>query len=587
MREKIIFDIEISPNMFMVGFKKLDGKVLQITTKTKLDKTQCMNIRKVINQYTLIGFNNSRYDNPMLLKALDGATTTELFKMSERVVKDNMPTFMTMRDFDLEPIRAMDTIDLMPPQPAVFASLKSLGVRLNSPKLQELPYAYDKVLSDKEIEVIAKYNINDLDVTIDLYKAIKGEITLREQMGEQYGTDLRSKSGAQVATAVLLKMTKYQGAKPSIPKSVRYVAPKCVQFNSYVLQGLLKRVEEHVFAINPKNGQPVNPDWLKKFPLTINNTPYQVGVGGLHDKRKKTTFRADDDTLLLDIDVASYYPSMMIEFGYAPKHIKGFLDTYKRIYKTRLNAKRTGDKFVSNSLKLVLNSSFGLLGSMYSKFYSPDTMLQVTITGQLMLLMLIEEIEAEGVEVFYANTDGITLKLPKGKLDTIRNIVFDWELQTGMVMEENYFDSVHIRDVNSFVNITTDGEVKAKGVYAPPTLSKNNEYPIVFDAIKAHLKDGTPMEDVINSCTDVTKFVSGRAVAKGGHWKGKYLGKMVRFYYSTEGEPIYYINVHGNEAKVATTDGAKPMMDLVNTVPTDLDYDKYIELAYKHLENLC
>ena len=363
-REKVIFDIEVSPNYFLIGFKKLiDGELLQIATSTSLTKEQRKNIRSIINQFTIVGFNSARYDVPVLLKALEGTSTIDLFKMSERMIKDNMPTFMTMRDFDLEPIRDMDTIDLMPPQPAVFASLKSLGVRLNSPKLQELPYAYDKVLSDKEIEVIAKYNINDLDVTIDLYKAIEGEITLREQMGEQYGTDLRSKSGAQVATAVLLKMTKYQGAKPSIPKSVRYTAPKCVQFNSYVLQGLLKRLEEHVFAINPKNGQPVNPDWLKKFPLTINNTPYQVGVGGLHDKRKKTTFKADNDTLLLDIDVAQYYPSMMLEFGFSPKHVKGFLDTYRGLYDKR-NHPKTGLKVMVKNEKKRLKELENELSSM-------------------------------------------------------------------------------------------------------------------------------------------------------------------------------------------------------------------------------
>ena len=340
MREKIIFDIEVSKNMFMVGFKKLDGKVLQITTKTKLDKTQRMNIRKVISQYTLIGFNSSRYDNPMLLKALEGATTMELFKMSERIIKDNMPTFMVMRDFDLEPIRDMDTIDLMPPQPAVFASLKSLGVRLNSPKLQELPYAYDKVLSDKEIEVIAKYNINDLDVTIDLYKAIEGRITMREAMSEQYGMDLRSKSDAQIAEALILKGTGYRGSKPPVPKTVRYAKPSYIEFKTPKMKELAKRLEDEIYKVNQKNGQIIAPTWLKDYDVTLGQTSYQLGIGGIHAKVKKLTITKDEDEVIVDADITSMYPSILIQNGLYPKHIgRKFFDTYKKIYDDRLKAK--------------------------------------------------------------------------------------------------------------------------------------------------------------------------------------------------------------------------------------------------------
>jgi len=241
---------------------------------------------------------------------------------------------------------------------------------------------------------------------------------------------------------------------------------------------------------------------------------------------------------------------------------------------------------IQGGLKICLNGTYGKLSSMYSKLYTPETLLAVTLTGQLTMLMAIEALELGGISVLSSNTDSLVFKCKKSELKKAEDIIGGVELVSGLNFEFDFLKAQYYRDVNSYVYITENGKMGAKGVYAPPTLSKNNEYPIVFDAIKAHLKDGTPMEDVIKSCTDVTKFVSGRAVAKGGHWKGKYLGRMVRFFYSTEGEPIYYTNVHGNDAKVATTDGAKPMMDLVDKIPADLDYDKYIELAHKHLENL-
>jgi len=275
---------------------------------------------------------------------------------------------------------------------------------------------------------------------------------------------------------------------------------------------------------------------------------------------------------------------MIIEFGFTPKHIgKKFLDVYTNIYKKRFIAKRSGDKQTSNSLKLVLNSSFGKMGSMYSKLYAPDVMLQVTITGQLMLLMLIERIEAQGVEVFYANTDGITINCPRNKRDLIETIVFDWELDTGMVMETAEFKSTAIRDVNNFVNITMDNEVKAKGAYAETGLSKGRSVPIVYTAIKQYLRDNTPLETTIHDCKDPNEFLIARNVRGGGVYRGAYLGKTVRFYWCVDGDIIAY-KTNGN--KVPLSDSARPMMDLVAALPLDIDYDRYITYAIEALNNL-
>jgi len=276
---------------------------------------------------------------------------------------------------------------------------------------------------------------------------------------------------------------------------------------------------------------------------------------------------------------------MIIEFGFTPKHIgKKFLDVYTKIYKNRFIAKRSGDKQTSNSLKLVLNSSFGKMGSRYSKLYAPDVMLQVTLTGQLMLLMLIEDIEREGVEVFYANTDGITINCPRDKRDLIETIVFDWELHTGMVMETAEFKSAAIRDVNNFVNITMDGEVKSKGAYANTSLSKGRATPIAYEAVRKFLLDDTPLENTIHECKDINEFVSARSVRGGGEYEGKYLGKTVRWFYCVDSKG--YISYKSNGNKVPKTDGCCPMMDLPDAIPANLNYDWYVEEAKTALENL-
>ena len=625
-KEKIVMDLEISPNYYLVGFKRLsDGKKLSFDTQTALTKEQKKTLKGVLKKYQVITFNGLRYDLPMMmLSVMDGVTVTDLFKASQVIIGENLPTFMTMNRFDIEPID-IDHIDISEPSPAVFVSLKGYGARLHSTKLQDLPYAYDKFLTEAEIIEMKLYNENDLDTTIDLYRAIEDRIDLRVEMSKQYGQDLRSKSDAQIAEAVIVKELSRAGVKatkPQMPKAVKYTPPPCIEFESPILQGLLQRVSTESFKINPKNGQPILPDWLKKFPLTIGDTKYQVGVGGLHSKEKKLVVIPKDDEVLRNIDVASYYPSMILEFGFYPKRLTAkFLDVYGKIYTTRLKAKAKESelkidiqhilnayeetheqitvivpalrrdlakvKAVNGGLKICLNGSFGKLGSMYSKLYAPDLMLQVTLTGQLMLLMLIEQLERAGMSVKSSNTDGVEIICPKSKEAQLETIVFDWELSTGMVMEHGSYNALYAREVNNYVAVYDD-EVKAKGVYAEPTLSKNSEYPIVFVAVKEYLFSGKRMEDTLLECKDITQFLTARTVRGGGVWNEQFLGKVVRWYYAFDGNSIHYAT---NNNKVPKSDGAYPKMDLseglnVGGIPPNLDHYKYVELAIKHLADL-
>jgi len=585
MKKLVSFDIETYQNYTLFAFRGIESqKVITIETSTKLTMQQRTRLRSIMRKFTTVTFNGNKFDIPLTQYAISGASCYEIWEAVQDVIKTNAPDFITYQRLGLEPPQGFDTIDLSEPAPSVFTSLKTYGTRLGSTKLWELPYDPMVLLEENEKAVLKSYCINDLQVTEDLYHAIKGEIDLRVEMGKEYDQDLRSKSGAQVAEAVLLKETNYRGGKPSVPKVIRYKAPSCVTFDTPILIELKNLLETTSFKVNPANGQPVEPDWMKKFKTVLGGTEYKVGLGGIHDKRKKTTCSSDDDYVLLDIDVASYYPSMIIEFGFTPKHIgKKFLDVYKKIYVTRLKAKREGNKLVSNSLKLVLNSSFGKLGSMYSKLYAPDVMLHVTLTGQLMLLMLIESIEAHGVEVFYANTDGITIRCPRNSQELIETIVFDWELDTGMVMETEVFKSVAIRDVNNFINITQDGKIKCKGAYADTGLSKGRLAPIAFKACKEYLLNGTPLEDTIHDCKDINEFLLARNVRGGGEFNGQYLGKVVRWYWAVDGSTINY-KTNGN--KVPLSDGCQPLMDLVAHIPDNLDHYIYVEYAIKQLTNL-
>jgi hypothetical protein len=272
-------------------------------------------------------------------------------------------------------------------------------------------------------------------------------------------------------------------------------------------------------------------------------------------------------------------------------------------------------------VKIMTNGTFGKLNSVYSILYAPHLMLDTTITGQLSLLMLIESLSLSGFDILSANTDGFNVKYTKP--DKINKIVGMWEKQTGLSMEFSPHKALYSRDVNSYVAVYSD-HVKSKGFYGEPSLSKNPEYPIVTEAIREFLLSGKSMKKTIKRCKDPVKFCVSRAVTGGALWSDEeypdteeytyylanrkkqnkalekrnddfkkqfilaeadkwYIGKTVRYYYAIDGKPMFY-KKSGNKAP--KSEGCKPMMDLSSSVPKDLDYDKYLELAKTHLKEL-
>jgi len=364
MRKNIVvLDLEVSKNYFLIGMKLLEtGKVLQIDTQTTLTKEQKDTVRKILTNSTLITFNGLRYDMPILLRALSQTITTkDIFEMSKRMIEENIPPYRVYNEFDIDTMRGVDHIDLNEPAVGVFVSLKGYGARMHSKKLQDLPYAYDKVLTDEEIDVIRKYNINDLDTTIDLFNAIRDRIELRVSISEQYGLDMRSKSDAQIANALLdadiKKQTGSKPRKPPVPKTVKYIPPSYITFESTQLNELLNFVSTTTFDINQGNGNVVLPDELKKLDLVIGGVKYTIGIGGIHSVVKKMVIEPKDDELLIDADVQSMYPSIIIQNNFLPKHIgKPFLDVYTDFYNKRLDPV-TGAKAMLKKLKKELSNA--------------------------------------------------------------------------------------------------------------------------------------------------------------------------------------------------------------------------------------
>lgn len=239
----------------------------------------------------------------------------------------------------------------------------------------------------------------------------------------------------------------------------------------------------------------------------------------------------------------------------------------------------------ADSNKIVINSSFGKFGSKWSTLFSPDLLIQTTITGQLALLMLIELLESEGIPVVSANTDGVVIACPRVKIEVMNNLAAAWEMVTGFDTEATYYSAIFNRDVNNYIALKDGGGFKTKGAYAPVGLQKNPTNTICTDAVIELLQHGTPIVETIKTCNDISKFVTIRTVRGGAvDQVGEYLGKAVRWYYSTESKgPLRYLV---NNHTVPRSEGAKPLMQLSESFPSDINYDWYITEANAILKDV-
>jgi len=560
-------------------------------------------VTAILKKHTTLGFNSSNYDMPVIVAALRGDTNAQIKQLSDDIIAGgfystkfahqintvffNSQTWQILKHHKLTIPTSFDHIDIIE-LPIGQASLKIYGGRLHAPKLQDLPIEPSAIITPEQRAILREYCHNDLQVTRILYEALKPQIELREKMGAQYDLDLRSKSDAQIAESVIkheLEAKDIDCSRKVVKTGTtyKYVMPKHLTFKSQLFNDLAAKIESVDFVVGDNGQIALPPELLEK--ICFDGANYQLGIGGIHSCESAQTVIAQDDECLFDIDVASYYPYLIIDGQYYPKHLtREFLTVYESIVNRRIEAKRKKDTVTADSLKITVNGSFGKFGSKYSFLYSPDLLINTTITGQLTLLMLIEMITLAGGKVKSANTDGIVILCKKRDVAAIRDTVSLFELNTIFTMEYTEYRALYSINVNNYLAVKPDGKVKGKGQFAIGGLAKNPTNTISVKAAIAYLTKQTPIKDTILQCQDIRDFVNLRTVQGGAIKDNQPIGKSIRWYHSTS--TMTAIHYAKNNNKVPKSDGAKPVMDYPDTLPTDIDYQFYIQEA-KNIIKSC
>lgn len=548
-------------------------------------------LRLHIARVTAVTFNGWHYDQIMLRCVLMGFNCEQCKFVSDAIIQRNLQPYDVEREFNLAPCPELDMIDLFEippraPQALRPDSLKSYMGKMHCRTIQDLPLAHWAPVLPFMRKVIDDYCGNDLEGTAWLYRQFETQIKQRVDIGEEYGIDVRSKSDAQISEAIIKKQLTFKPQRPTIPVGTRfkYDVPNFIYFQTPELQNLLEVIKRQEFVLGG-GGAVLLPAELEDLRVQVGSNSYTVRIGGLHScETVQHHLATNGDTQLTDIDVASWYPRLIDVLGLFPEQIgPGFLAIFRKLMRMRLEAKKAGNKKLANMLKIVINGCYGKLGSIFSVLFAPKLMLQVTITGQLALLMLIEAMELNFIKCVSANTDGIVLKYSAAQNATRTAIMKWWESVIGAELEESPYLAIFIRDVNSYIAFKPDGEVKKKGEFADPVPVASSwpspECQVSVDAVVEFLRSGTPIEHTVRSCKDVRQFVACRKVTGGGHFNGHALGRAVRWYYSKQGGVI--TNVKGNQ--VANGAGVIPMMTLTDELPLDLDHDYYIIRAKRML----
>lgn len=496
------------------------------------------------------GYNNLHYDNPII---------NYIIEYEDKLMQYNIPTICssifnlskTITTSSEDNIDAwkhwkyqiwFDTFDILTMlySNKLRVGLKEIQVTMQYPNVQEFVCDWTKPLPLEDFDSMIDYNINDIESTSELLNRCKKDVDLRIAIEDEYGVRVLSKDGVNIGMKILtqkyLEKTglTWQDIKDlRSPMSViplKDVILPFIKYDSPILQRVLDDMKNQIVSPGRKG-------YENKF--VFNNLRYSVGVGGIHSVNSPEIIIPRDDEMLIDIDVASLYPSMLIEYEFYPKHLgKEFLEVYKQIKDERIEAKHNGDKVKNETLKLALNGLSGNLQNEHNFCYSPFAVMQIRINGQLLLLMLAEKLTQIGCRIVQANTDGLFVLLKKDAYSKVNSICREWEQLTKLTLEEDRFKAMYQYAINDYFAITEDNKVKEKGMFITAVkLGKGLTPKIIPKAVISFFKDGIPVEDTIKNCTDIRDFLMSEKTGK--QWHVEYMNeeqqRTNRFYASTNG----------------------------------------------------
>lgn len=488
-----IYDIEVFKEDWLFVAKTLDGE----------NKVICWNdpdsLKLWIANKILIGFNNAAYDNNVIKYAMSYPTLLDNYTKS---TDKNAKLPLTVKEYsdiiinedgDKEfpscsgvPNFLSWDISFHLPFDVRRNSLKKLTMAILNKRNYDssVPFDIDRKLTKYEREEVEKYCEMDVDNTLELFlpdpedvkqKELNPKHEMRTFARESY--DIRwnmiveyfmtprtlSNKSASFAGKVLCG----EDAKADLQNKTKLVNGRKVY---YSIPELAEKELAGTELLEFYHKHQENPNYItEKFECYLgphdDSHLYQFGFGGLH--QALINFGS---TNLVNMDVASLYPSLLVQYGLMSRGAKANPGSYEEVYHKRLEAKKLSKtthelkyQLLNEGLKLILNSAIGAMLTQYNPLYDTWSNSTICVHGQLLIFILAKRLFDAGFNIVQTNTDGIMIE----KQDDVdyMPIAEQWMKDTRLVLE---FDDIKIlqqNNVNNYFCEFNNGKIKSKGFY--------------------------------------------------------------------------------------------------------------------------
>ena len=624
----IIYDIETLKEYFLVVclIPQEPYRVFKVNSEQN-DLDAFVRFTEQHQDYYWVGYNNLRFDSQVVEWILRNQEhwhelsnleiTSRIAQKAADVIHDaNYDVFPEYRESDL----ALKQIDLFKihhfDNKNRRVSLKRLEFEMDLENIEEMPIHHSKEgMTHDDLVTTTSYCLNDVWATYQFYLVTIGQtehplyrgnnqIELRLDIEAEFNIPCLNYSDSKIGDEMIKKY--YCEEKridyKELPKkgtfrkniAVKSCIASYVQFQTPELQAFLSKIKKMHLGIQ---------DDFKEE-LHFYGNVYSFMKGGLHTENKPEVFEADDEYEIVDWDVSSYYPAIIINNGRYPAHLgKQFLSGYRKMFEKRLELKPLAKtdkriKGIVGALKLAVNSVYGKSSDMQNWIYDRQLTMFTTITGELSLMMLIEAYELQGIHVISANTDGVTIRIKKDKLETMHTINEWWMNLTAYELERTDYQKIIFSTVNDYLAIKTDGEVKKKGDFLTDfELHKNKSARIVPLALEQYYIHNVPIERTIVNHNNIFDFCLRQKASKDFHYEGwnrargekTVYNKLIRYYVSTTGEKLLKVKNETSDsgaADVSQVEAGEWVCTVCNHLPKTTDvstaginYDYYIERA--------
>jgi hypothetical protein len=624
----VMYDIETLKEYFLVValVPQEPYRVFKVN-KNQNNLDAFINFTKEYQDYYWVGYNNLRFDSQVIewiirnnenwheLSSLE--ITSRIHQKAQDVIHDaNYDVFPEYRESDLS-LKQLDLFKIHHfDNKNRRVSLKRLEFEMDLENIEEMPIDHNKTgMTDEEIILTTEYCLNDVWATYQFYLVTIGDcdhplykgnnqVELRMDIQEEFGIPCLNYSDSKIGDEMIKKYYCIEKGidYKELPKKgffrkdikIKHCIAHYVEFETPELKKFLSDISKKALTMS---------DDFKED-LHFYDNIYAFAKGGLHTENGPKVFEADAEHFIIDWDVSSYYPAIIINNGKYPYHLgKEFLAGYKKMFEKRLELKPLAKKDkkikgIVGALKLAVNSVYGKSSDMQSWIYDRQLTMFTTITGELSLLMLIEKYELAGIKVISANTDGVTIKISKDKLDKMFEINKWWCEVTQYELERADYQKIIFSTVNDYLAIKTDGDVKKKGDFLTDfELHKNKSARIVPIALEHYFVSGVPVENTIRTHTSIFDFCLRQKSSKDFHYEGinrkngetTVYHKLIRYYISKQGEKLLKVKNEGSDsgaANVSQVEAGEWLATVCNHLTKDhpmdnINYEYYIERANK------